>query len=451
MDYVPYGRILRRGWLFIVAGLIIGAVAGLGVVKSITPTYSASTTFMLQIESDSASAFERNQLTLSRIKSYPAIVDSPQVLAGVRKDLGPVLDQYSDRDLRAAISAENPDQTVLLNVKAEDSDPQIAADLANAAGLRFAKLIEDTENMQSDGKYDYIVTQMMEASPPQSPSAPRKSVIIALGAIVGIVAGALCAAAWAMTRRTILDLNDVRRTVDLPVVGRLPKRGHKNNGPIYETSALNLQILAGVDQNLLALVPVSDRDLTAHAQTGLLGAIAATGQRVVCLDLHPSSVSAASSDTPTLETLVASRGSLELVGNQYESEGIAYVSSEGTLSSASLADALSKVSQRLTDAGYFVIIIVPEDHIAVLSAVAEAGGCAAIVASANQTTEGSLAETVSRIRLLSVSIVGVLLVSRLSLGDSPASTTWREGDLAQQRVEPRKVRNSASKPAQHHV
>ena len=72
MEDVPYGRILREGWVVIVVLAVLGAGMGWLVTKLLPETYAATSTLLLRVDSTEASLFERNQFSLARIKSLSA-------------------------------------------------------------------------------------------------------------------------------------------------------------------------------------------------------------------------------------------------------------------------------------------------------------------------------------------------------------------------------------------
>ena len=111
MEDVPYGRILREGWLIILIVALVGAVAAFGATKLMPKTYAATSTLMLRVTSTPDTLFQQNQFSLARIQSYPQLVDSPAVLDGVRSDLDLSPRDYSDADITRMLSATNPTNT----------------------------------------------------------------------------------------------------------------------------------------------------------------------------------------------------------------------------------------------------------------------------------------------------------------------------------------------------
>ena len=180
MEDVPYARILREGWLLVLIFALLGAGGAYGIAKLLPETYASTSTLMLQVDSKEASLFERNQFSLARIRSYPELVDSPEVIAGIRSDLHLSADEYSDRDLRKMVSADNTTDTVLLVVRAEAPTAQLSAAVANAAAAHLSKLIQSTENSDADERYQVNLTVVLPAVEPLAPVSPQTLAIVGL-------------------------------------------------------------------------------------------------------------------------------------------------------------------------------------------------------------------------------------------------------------------------------
>lgn len=293
MEDVPYGRILREGWLIILIATLLGGAIGYGITKPMPRTYAATSTLLLQVESDQTSLFERNQFSQARIKSYPALVDSPQVVTGVRTDLDLAPSLYSDREIRAMLSADNTSDTVLMDVRALAPTSEMSAAMANSAAIHLAALIETTENAKSDGRYQVNLEQALPAIPPLSAVSPQVIPIVGLGLITGLAVGALIALYRTTTSRRIVTISDVRRVSNLPVVGYIPRppkfgaaraRLKGTAAPAYAEAISNLMALMGTTERTLVLVPAEGGALGADILTGLRDAYRRIGRSAHIID-----------------------------------------------------------------------------------------------------------------------------------------------------------------------
>ena len=291
VEDVPYGRILREGWLIILIATFLGGAIGYGMTKPMPRTYAATSTLLLQVESSQTSLFERNQFSQARIKSYPALVDSPEVVTGVRADLDLDPAVYSDREIRSMLSADNTADTVLMDVRALAPTSEMAANMANSAAGHLSTLIEATENVGSDERYRVNLEQALPAVPPQSAVSPQVIPIVGLGLITGLATGTLIALYRTTTNRRILSIADVRRVSNLPVVGyvpRLPKRRAARarlkgaSALAYAETVSNVLTLTGTAERTLVLVPLGE--FTADNLTGLRDAYRQAGRSAHILD-----------------------------------------------------------------------------------------------------------------------------------------------------------------------
>lgn len=212
MDLRDYVRILRKRWPIIVAVFVIGGAAAAAIALRATPIYAAHTQLFVTTPSggDNTTGLQQgNTFTQERVKSYAAIMSSPKVL-------DPVIAQLklpeSDAELAQHVSASAPLDTVLINVSVADTDPQLAAKIANAVGASFSTVVASLEEPASGGASPIKVTTVKQAGVPGVPVSPNKKLDIALGLLVGLAVGVGIA-----VLRDTLDTT-VKTTADLAVV-----------------------------------------------------------------------------------------------------------------------------------------------------------------------------------------------------------------------------------------
>lgn len=181
----------RRAWV-----LVIGAMLGVGVAFGLTATmtrvYAATaTSFVSAVAAPGKGAsYESAQFAVSRAKSYPPLLKSPEVLQAVITDLG--LTQ-SVPDLVKAVSAVNPVDTLLVQVTAEAGTAEEAARIANAAARHMSLRIQTLETAGGKRTSPVDVQVAVPATAPQVPSWPRPLINYVLGAVAGSVLGAFAA------------------------------------------------------------------------------------------------------------------------------------------------------------------------------------------------------------------------------------------------------------------
>lgn len=296
MEDVPYGRILREGWSIILVAAVLCALAAWGVTKALPQTYTASSTLMLQVDSSQTSLFERNQFSMARIKTYPALVDSQEVVDGVRADLGLSPEEFSDSDLRGLLSAEIKDDTVLMQVIAEAPEAQLSADIANSAARNLSELLEETENVDGDKQAEVTLDQVLLAVAPASPASPNVTAIMGLGLIIGFSLGAIIAVYRTTTNRKLLTVADVRKASGLAVAGQLPRPRRQGADTEslslapYQEAVGNLVTLGGSERRFYAVVPASSMALDDETLTGLREAYESLGTNACVIDVRSTPV-----------------------------------------------------------------------------------------------------------------------------------------------------------------
>ncbi|MBO0882553.1 MAG: polysaccharide biosynthesis tyrosine autokinase, partial [Mycobacterium sp.] len=299
MDLRDYVRVLRRGWPVILAFVIVGLAAGIGLTLTSTKVYQASVQLFVaasQVTNISQLA-SGNTFTQNQVQSYTSIATSPAVTGPVVRQLGLGRLGITPQDLAAKISSDAPVNTVLVNIHVTDHDPARAARLANAVANRFASVVEHTEQTKANGSAVVKLTVIHPATVPGSPIKPVPVLNIGLGFVLGLLLGV-----GVVIVRDVLD-NTVKGPSDfdelgVSVLGKVPldKRTAKNpialRGDPHSTRAeayrllrTNLQFV-NVDNPprviaITSAVPGEGKSTTAM---NLAAVLAEAGYRVCLID-----------------------------------------------------------------------------------------------------------------------------------------------------------------------
>jgi polysaccharide biosynthesis transport protein len=220
MELRDYGRAFVSRWVIIIVLMLAGIGGALAASSAMPRIYEAHATLFVKVETGSGSAYERSQFSLQRVKSYPSLVKSPEVLEPVIRELD--LD-LGLTELRANVEADNPLETVFLNVAAQAAEPQMAADIANAVAEHLGRHIRRLETTSGDSKVTVAPELTVPASPPSGPTSPRTTLNVAVGALVGLSAGLLLAIAAFRLDSRLRTSRDVQSAVGMEVVGQLPR------------------------------------------------------------------------------------------------------------------------------------------------------------------------------------------------------------------------------------
>ena len=435
MEDVPYGRILREGWLIILIAAILGAGAAYGVAKLLPETYAATSTLLLQVDSTEASLFERSQFSLARIKTYPALVDSPEVVDGIRRDLGLSEKEYSDRDIRRMLSAENTADTVLLVVRADAPTAPLAADMANAAARNLSTLIETTENSDDDDRYRVTMNQVLPAVEPQAPVSPQVTAITGLGLIAGLALGAIVAVYRTTTSRRLSTISDVRRASGLPVVGQIPRRPRLSisatrersdaaESAAYEDTLGSLTALGGLGITRYVFVPTAEGDIDDDTIDGLLEAFIASGRRACLLDAR-AAVPAGRKVKPLENVLDPEFAATADTGRGHGH--IVYAASE-RIPMAALEETVPAAMVRLGTTFDIVLLLTDPGAAGLIEAVAATGAGVVLTVRHNETSATDLISVTTRLRVMDVHPLGVLMTQASPRAIGVVAESWRESD-----------------------
>ena len=209
MELRDYVRILHKSWVLIFVFLLLGIGFAAAYSIVVTPKYEATTELYVSVRSgDSAATGDLVQGTnfaRQAVTSYVDVVDSAIVLDRVIDELQ--LDATS-AELGERIESSSPLNTVLIHIVVSDSDPELAAAIANSVGSNFADIVvNDLEKPEGEAPSLVKIETIQPATVPPAPSSPTcRSTSRSAHSSVSRSASALrCCAACsirASTRRT---------------------------------------------------------------------------------------------------------------------------------------------------------------------------------------------------------------------------------------------------------
>lgn len=285
METPNYPTAFRERWYLIVVGALLGVLAAVALSAVLPRSYEASATLFLRVDSPESSLLERSQFAQARVKSYPDLVTSPQVLRQTIDDLGL---EVTPQQLATKLSASNPRDTVLLTVTASGPTAELAALTANAVAEHLSDLVDDLES-------DVTLRLTLPASVPSSQASPQPVILVGLGFLGGLALGAIAVAAFAQLDPRARSAAEVRSLTGLPVVGQLPpslartlRRGETTRtvDEALRATVVNQRLLAGEQRRrVVALVPAGSgaRDDVRDAVAGLARTIRGSGRSVLVL------------------------------------------------------------------------------------------------------------------------------------------------------------------------
>lgn len=259
MDFHEFVRVMRTRWLSIASVLGLGIAAAVAVTLLTPVTFSAKTSLYISVQGSTGTASEvgqGNSAAQQKTRSYANVVRSARVL-------DPVIDEF-DLDVTPAslaqrISAGTQQNTVLLTVAVTDTDPAMAAKLANAIGASFTKVVsESLEKPVSGGDSLVRIETTDPATVPGAPSGPRKSVNLALGLAGGAIGGVALALLRNAVDTRIRRTSDIETITTAPVLGEIAFDTKAASEPLIVHSdprSTRSEAFRGLRTNLLFVDP----------------------------------------------------------------------------------------------------------------------------------------------------------------------------------------------------
>ncbi|WP_407306880.1 YveK family protein [Desulfosporosinus sp. SB140] len=220
IDLRQYWEILRKRWLIVVAIPLIAALTS-GIISFfiIKPSYQASTTLIVgkkaSEEGQAAAQMLDNNVLLANqqlAKTYATIAQSRTVEENVIKDLN--LPLTAD-ELDKLISIDQVKTTEILEIQVSNTDPELAASIANTMAQEFSKAVIEIKKVDSVSIVDKAVT-------PDIPVKPNKKLNVLIAFVVGLMASVGLVFLLEYLDNTVKTSNDVETLLGIPVLGVIP-------------------------------------------------------------------------------------------------------------------------------------------------------------------------------------------------------------------------------------
>lgn len=185
-----------------------------------TPKYQSTTQLYVSVrggEGSSGDLVQGGTFARQAVISYVDVVASAIVLDKVIDDLG--LD-LTAAQLAAKVTASSPLNSVLIDISVTDSDPEMAAQLANSVGSNFSEIVVDTlEKPDGDAPTLVKIQTIQPAAVAAKPTSPNIPMNIALGALLGLALGIGIAVLRFVLDTRIHSLHDIEQVTDKPLLG----------------------------------------------------------------------------------------------------------------------------------------------------------------------------------------------------------------------------------------
>lgn len=294
MELRGYIDVLRRRWWLLILGPLLAAGAAYFVSNSLTPTYQASTTLLVNQTQVPGVVQYNDVLTSERLtNTYAELVERTPILRTARERLDLPL---TDAQLDAKVNVSIVRNTQLLRVRASDPDPRQAASIANVVAQTF--IDDNAAQLTRPGS----VSIAEPATVPVAPASPNIPLNVFLGALLGaLVAVGLVALREYLddTVKTSADVEAIAGVFTLGTVAKFPRRrraprrgrGGLESIALAESSEAYRQLRTNIHFARVASELKTILVTSANAQEGksttianLAVVLAQAGQRVIAVD-----------------------------------------------------------------------------------------------------------------------------------------------------------------------
>jgi receptor protein-tyrosine kinase len=303
---MEYLRIFRRYWPIVVIATLIGAAAGFGVSYFSTPRYQSQATLFVATQHGTsvAEAYQNNLFSQQRVTSYAALAKSEQIAARTVDQLKAPI---SPEDLRGKITATPLENTVMLTVAVQDSDPAQAQEYARAVSDQLVNLISEVETSRQGGTAAAGAVVVDEADYPTQPLGLSMPIKVGIGAGAGLVVGFLLAILAGVADKRLRGREPIEETTGSLLLGHLPAEPGRRSADFVDLSSNglyaesvrelrnNLRFAVAANNQppkVIAVTSPSKEDGRTSVAIDLALALAEAGRSVVLVDgdLHSPSV-----------------------------------------------------------------------------------------------------------------------------------------------------------------
>ena len=215
IDLLQLFRALKKRILWIVgAGVIMGGAFGLFSKIAITPQYTSTSMVYILSKETTLTSLADLQIGSQLTQDYKIIVTSRPVISEVIDKLK--LD-ISYENMVSKITINNPNDTRILSITAQDPDPVMAKDIADSVAKTSSEYIGDIMEMVPPKVIEEGTVSDKKASPSNGKNAM-------IGAMLGIVLVCGLTVVEELLNDTIQTEEDVEKYMGLTVLASVPLR-----------------------------------------------------------------------------------------------------------------------------------------------------------------------------------------------------------------------------------
>ena len=182
MELREYMRIFARRWWVILATVVLSTAATVMLVVPQPWVYESTGTMLIRPDTGTeGDSIDASDLLIRGVKigsTYATVARSDQIRKGAEATLDPALDLSG-----LSVDAELVTDTNIVSVSVQGPSPESVYALAVAIQQEMSSYVSSVDDT-------YALEPLDEPKEPKDPIAPNKVLLIALGGILGLMAGA---------------------------------------------------------------------------------------------------------------------------------------------------------------------------------------------------------------------------------------------------------------------
>lgn len=208
-----FQTIKKRLSLIVLITVVLTTASGLVSYFLLTPIYQSSTQLLVNQEKTDQVAYNAGdiQANIQLINTYSVIIKSAAILELVSEELK---GEYNASELNNMITVESAQNSQVLTLRVESTNPVMAANIANTTAEVFQRQVVSIMNVDN-------VTILASAQVGENPSPikPQPVLNMAIAFVVGLMAGVGLAFLLEFLDNTVKTEQDIEKLLGLPVLG----------------------------------------------------------------------------------------------------------------------------------------------------------------------------------------------------------------------------------------
>ncbi len=208
-----FQTVKKRLWLIVLITVILTTISGLVSYFLLTPVYQSSTQLLVNQEKTDQAAYNTGdiQANIQLINTYNVIIKSAAILDLVSEELNGA---YSAFELNNMITVGSIQNSQVLTLTVESTDPVMAAKIANTTAEVFQQQVVSIMNVDN---VNILASAQVGENP--SPVKPQPVLNMAIAFVVGLMASVGLAFLLEFLDNTVKTEQDIEKLLGLPVLG----------------------------------------------------------------------------------------------------------------------------------------------------------------------------------------------------------------------------------------